>query len=238
MAVEFSPIVVRPRFPAISWPAIFASLAVGVAIQLLLSLAGLALGVYAFDAGEEPETITLAAASFGAVSMLVSALVGGYVAGRCSGLRRTSDGVLHGMVSWAAMTLLYAALATTAVGALTTGLFGLLGSGLGNTAAPAAVGAAGDRERAIQALTELGITGEQARSALDQMTGNASRPNRESPRETTQAVGSATLWLSAAVLLSLVLGMLGGMIGVRGSRRIIRRDRDPVAPRPRILSRT
>jgi len=106
MSVEFSPTVVRPRFPAISWPAIFAALAVGIAVQLLLSLAGVALGVYAFDSADETETITLAAASWGAVSMLVSALVGGYVAGRCSGLRRTGDGVIHGLVSWAATTLL------------------------------------------------------------------------------------------------------------------------------------
>ncbi|HWI13874.1 MAG TPA: hypothetical protein VNT02_06450, partial [Burkholderiales bacterium] len=79
---------------------------------------------------------------------------------------------------------------------------------------------------------------EQARSALDQMIGNSARAKPESAGETTQAVGSATLWLSATVLLSLVLGMLGGMIGVRGSRRIIRRDGDRVVPRPRILSRT
>jgi hypothetical protein len=239
MSVEFSPSVVRPRFPVISWPAIFAALAVGIAVQLLLSLAGLALGVYALDARNEAETITLAAASWASVSMLFSALIGGYVAGRGSGLRRTGDGVLHGVVSWAAMTLLYTALATTAVGSLTTGLFGLLGSGLDTTAGQAAVGAGGDRDRALQALTDLGFSADQARSVLEQLAGSPNRTADTAARDTSQAVGSATLWLSAAMLLSLLLGMLGGTMGVRGARRIIRRtDRDPIAPRPRILSKT
>lgn len=241
MSVEFSPTVVtRPRLPAISWPAIFAALAVGIAVQLLLSLAGVALGVYVFDSGDDTETITLAAASWGAVSMLVSGLVGGYVAGRCSGLRRTGDGVLHGLVSWAATTLLCTALATTALGSLTTGLFGLLNSGLDSSASQAAVGAAGDRDRAVQALADLGFSAEKARSVLDQMTsGTDRRAPGDSSRDAADTVGSATLWLSATVSLSLLFGILGGMIGVRGSRRIIRStSRDPVTARPRILSKT
>ncbi len=237
MSVEFSPTVVRPRFPAISWPAIFAALAVGIAVQLLLSLAGIAFGVYTLDSGDAADTITLAAASWASVSMLVSALFGGYVAGRSSGLRRTGDGVLHGVVAWAATTLLYTALATTAVGALTTGLFGLVGGSLEGSGTQAAVGAAGDRDRAMEALTDLGFSAEQARSVLDQVAGGAIRGGNTS-RDTADAVGSATVWLSAAVLLSLLLGMLGGIIGVRGSRRTVRRERDPAAPRPRILGRS
>ncbi|MGE5522619.1 MAG: hypothetical protein ACM3SS_02815 [Rhodospirillaceae bacterium] len=239
MPVELSPTVVRARLPAISWPAVFAAMAVGIALQLLLTLAGLAIGVYVLDTGDEAETITLAAASWGAGSMVVSALVGGYVAGRCSGLRRRGDGALHGVVSWAATTLLYTALAGTAVGSLTTGLFGLLGSGMADGAAQTSVGAAIDRERAVQALTDLGVSAERARSVLDQITGNAASPSNETAaRQAGDVVGSATLWLSVAVLISLLLGVLGGMMGVRGSRRIVRRDRDSVAPRPRILSRT
>lgn len=238
MSVEFSPTVVRPRFPVISWPAIFAALAVGIAVQLLLSLAGIALGVYTLDSGDAADTITLAAASWASVSMLVSALFGGYVAGRSSGLRRTGDGVLHGVVAWAVTTLLYTALATTAVGALTTGLFGLVGGSLEGNGTQAAVGAAGDRDRAMEALTDLGFSAEQARSVLDQVAGGAIRGGGNTPRDTVDAVGSATVWLSAAVLLSLLLGMLGGIIGVRGSRRTVRRERDPVAPRPRILGRS
>ncbi len=236
MAVDFIP-ETRARFPVISWPAIFAALTVGVSIQLLLTLAGFALGVYALDTANDTGTITLAAASWGATSMLASSLIGGYVAARSSGLRRTSDGVLHGVVSWGATTLLYAALATTAIGSLTTGLFGLLGSGVDGASPSASVGAEGDRERALRALSDLGMSADQARGVLDQLAG-AGGQGAPATRDAGDVVGSATLWLSAAVLLSLVLGMLGGIMGARGSRRILRRERSGVTERSRILSRT
>ena len=140
MPVELSPSVVRPRLPGISWPAIFAALAVGIAVQLLLTLAGFALGINTVTAADEgSETITLAAASWSAVSMLV--------------------------------------------------------------AAPA-------------------IT-------------------REAVRDAADVGGTATLWLAATLLLSLLLAIAGGIMGVRGVRRTVRRnDEEAVGPQPRILSRT
>jgi len=248
MPVEFSPSVVRARFPGISWPAIFAALAVGIAVQLMLTLAGFALGVNAAGAADDgSETITLAAASWGAVSMLIASLVGGYVAGRCSGLRRTGDGVLHGVVSWAATTLLYAALATTAIGGLTTGLFGLLGSDAGNAVQRAmsgnAAAADSERTRALDVLTEIGMSPEQARAVVDELTASrgersASATTREAVRDAADAMGSATLWLAATVLLSLLLGIAGGILGVRGVRRMAHRTGEAVTSQPRILSKT
>lgn len=55
--------------------------------------------------------------------MLISAFVGGYVAARMSGLKRQADGVLHGAVSWAVTTILFAVLATSIGGALIGGVF-------------------------------------------------------------------------------------------------------------------
>lgn len=57
------------------------------------------------------------------LSMLASAFVGGYVAARMSGLKRKADGVLHGAVSWAVTTILFATLATTVGGAMVSGVF-------------------------------------------------------------------------------------------------------------------
>src|ERR1044072_4161504 len=115
MAIEISPSPDRTRLAPISWPAVFASLAVGISVMLLLTLAGVAVGLTAVDPGaDSPRAITIGAATWQTISMLVAAIVGGYVAARLSGLRRTADGVLHGAVSWGATTVLYAALATTA----------------------------------------------------------------------------------------------------------------------------
>jgi hypothetical protein len=246
MPVEIVSPPTRARFSPISWPAIFASMAVGLAVQLLLTLAGLALGISAAGSGEGADTISTAAAGWGAGSMLVAALVGGYVAARCSGFRRTADGTLHGAVSWGATTLLYAVLATTALGSLTTGLFGSIGPGiLPGSMSERAGETTGDRAQSMRVLTDAGLTEDQARTVVDRMSAAKGEPSappaaRQEVRNIADLAASATAWLCGTLLLSLILAVLGGMLGARGVRRINRRERleaDP-AGQPRVLSRT
>ena len=91
MAVEIAPSPDRVRLSPISWPAVFASLAVGSSVMLLLTLAGIAFGLTAVDpTAETPRAITIGAATWQTISMLIAAIVGGYVASRLSGLRRTA----------------------------------------------------------------------------------------------------------------------------------------------------
>ncbi len=228
MALDSTAPTARTRLAPISWPAIFASLAVCLSVMLLMTLAGVALGLSLTEVTlEDSRAISLNAAIWQAVSMLVAAIIGGYVAARLSGMRRTADGVLHGAVAWGAATLLYAALATTALGTLTAGMFGLLGP----VSEPATEGVSStftsDRSQAQQVLEQIGLTSDQARSVVDQL---ATGPAADLPRtgvpaenDTVSAVGSATAWLAATVLLSLVLSAAGGAIGSRGVRRIDRR---------------
>lgn len=241
MPVELSRVPERARLAPISWPAVFASLAVGISVMLLLTLAGFAVGVSVAEPGSDStRAITMAAAAWQTASMLIAAVVGGYVAARLSGLRRTGDGVLHGAVSWGATTLLYAALATTALGALTAGMFGLL-------AAPAAEKGSGvaaiDPARALRSLESMGIREDQARVIIETLATSASPaatpPARHPADDVTESVGTATGWLSATVLLSLVLSMVGGAMGPRGTRRTNRRleQRDTSGQIPSALGR-
>jgi hypothetical protein len=251
MAVEFSPSHDRARLAPISWPAVFASLAVGISVMLLLTLAGVAVGVSVVEPGADtPRAITMGAATWQTISMLIAAIVGGYVAARLSGLRRTADGVLHGAVSWGATTVLYAALATTALGTLTAGMFGLLAPGTPERAASAATFAlTGDRDQAQRTLESAGLTGEQARIVVDQLTSPANSQTsapaaRQHVEDAADTIGTATGWLSATVLLSLLLSLVGGAMGTRAARRGNRRTEQretavttvSEAP-PRILSR-
>jgi hypothetical protein len=246
MAVEFAPAPDRTRLSPISWPAIFASLAVGISVMLLLTLAGVAIGFTVVEPGADlPRAITVGAAVWQTISMLIAALVGGYVAARLSGLRRTADGVLHGAVSWGATTVLYAALATTALGTLTAGMFGLLAPGTERTAAAPSV-ATGDSEQAQRTLEGIGLNTEQARTIIDKLNAPAAASTpaaRQPAEEAADSVGTATGWLSATVLLSLVLSVIGGAMGPRGTRRVNRRiDNRPATATvsdtpPRILSR-
>lgn len=121
-------IVRRPLFPVIRWGAVLAGVAVGISAQLVLTLLGIASGLSlsSVAAVEGPATGALIWAG---LSMLIAALIGAYVAGRMSGLKRKTDGVLHGFVTWAVTTLLFVFLATSAGGSLLSGLFSSLNPG-------------------------------------------------------------------------------------------------------------
>ncbi len=122
-------IIRRPLFPSIRWGAVLAGVAVGISVQLVLTLLGIASGLSmtSVQQGEAPGTGALVWAGG---SMLISAMTGAYVAGRMSGLKRKTDGILHGIVSWAVTTLLFVVLATSAGGSLVSALF----SGIGQVA--------------------------------------------------------------------------------------------------------
>jgi hypothetical protein len=242
----------------VRWSAIFAGMAVGIALHLLLMVVGLALGLAVFDFGDRPDaqTVSIAAAAWNAGSMLAGAFVGGYIAARASGLRRLGDGVLHGAVSWGATTLLFAALTMSAAG-------GALG-GLYSTIAPRLAGAAqegmqdgtaqvmgsmprevadavrrGDRDATVAAMQDaMGMGPAQAERAADLALALGGRPDSVSPRTEQQAERAAeagaraTGWLAGAILLSLVVALIGGSLGARSARRFTRLQHRLSEPAP------
>jgi hypothetical protein len=118
----------RPLLQVIRWSAIIAGVAVGLSVQLLLTLLGVAIGLSSIDVAN-PGTDTTGAMLWASLGMLVSSFAGGYVAARMSGLRRRIDGVLHGAVSWAVSTLIFAVLATSFSSSLLRGIFNNMGNG-------------------------------------------------------------------------------------------------------------
>jgi hypothetical protein len=132
----------RPLFPAIRWGAVLAGVAVGLSIQLVLTLLGIATGLSSTDIAQG-ESVGAGPLIWAGISMLIAAFVGAYVAARMTGLKRKVDGVLHGVVSWAVTTLLFAFLATSAGGSLLSGIFSNMSNMASATAASNAGGASG-----------------------------------------------------------------------------------------------
>lgn len=125
----------RPLFAEIRWGAVWAGVAVGISVQLVLTLLGIAGGLSTTDVAKG-ETIGNGPLIWAGISMVIAAFVGGYVAAHLSGLKRKLDGILHGVVSWAVTTLLFAVLASSAGGSLMSGAFNALGqSNSSNSAA-------------------------------------------------------------------------------------------------------
>jgi hypothetical protein len=119
----------RPLFPSIRWGAVLAGVAVGVSIQMVLTLFGIATGLSSIEVSEG-DGIGMGPLVWAGLSMLIAAFIGGYVAARMTGLKRKADGLLHGVVSWAVTTLLFATLATSASGALFSSVFSTVSSGI------------------------------------------------------------------------------------------------------------
>lgn len=221
--------------PSIRWGAVIAGFAVGVGVHLLLTLIGIAAGFAAVGAGARPDgsEASIAAAGWNTFSMLVSAFIGGWVAARASSLRRSVDGVLHGIVSWGATVLFFAIVTGSVTGNAVTGMFGVAKSvapaaaSTGNDAAMTELFASierGDRSTAINVLRErMGMSEDQASSAVDRALslrrGAETGAPAEAASDAAKAASVASTWLSAAILLSLIAGAGGGLVGAHGARK-------------------
>ena len=181
----------------VSWGAILAGVATALVTQLILNMVGIGIGASTLDplTSDNPaaSTFSIGAGIWWALSGIVAAFVGGYIASRLSGRPKESTGGWHGLTSWAATTLLVFYLLSTAVGSLVGGAFstvsGALG-GLGRTAGSAVQATApalanstdplGFLDRAVRSSTgnDPAALRDDAISAIrDLLTGDASKAN-------------------------------------------------------------
>ncbi|CAN5470702.1 hypothetical protein BH11PSE11_BH11PSE11_04780 [soil metagenome] len=116
----------RANASGIRWGAIFAGIAVGTAVQLLLTLLGFAAGLTSMDIAQGETVNPIAPLLWGGASMLIAGFAGAYVAARMSGLKRRMDGLFQGVVTWGVTTLMIAFFATTLSGTLLSGMFSAL----------------------------------------------------------------------------------------------------------------
>jgi hypothetical protein len=233
----------RPLFSSIRWGAVLAGVAVGISVQLVLTLLGIASGLSmtSIQSGEGPGTGSLVWAG---ISMLISALVGAYVAGRMSGLKRKTDGLLHGAVSWAVTTLLFVVLASSAGGSLLSGLFSSVTQGAASVAQGAGGGiggvtamlnrqlgtnispdnmrtlqghiAAGRRDQAIDYMSSsMGVPRERASTMVDQALILSGSPEQASPQGRAAADRAIKGASTAAwtVFGAVVLSLILSLIG-------------------------
>ncbi len=124
----------------ISWSAVFAGVLIAVVSQLLLSLLGLGIGLGTIDPMEEQNPtagLGTGTAIWYVVSSLLSLLAGGWVAGRLASSPRPFDGIIHGVLTWALVTLVTIYFLTTTIGSLIGGAGRLVG-GIVRTAGSAA----------------------------------------------------------------------------------------------------
>lgn len=155
-----------PAARRISWGAVFGGVVLGLAINLLLSLLGIGVGLTTIDPAQAAGSPSAGSLGIGAaiwwiVSMLVAMFVGGYTAARLAGVFQQGDGVLHGLITWAFLLLVTFYLLTSAIGGIIGGAFSTLAGGV-----QAAAGAAPE---AADAARSAGIGGQQVAQQVDRI---------------------------------------------------------------------
>lgn len=168
------------RFRRISWGAIFAGIAVALVSGIALNMLGLSIGANSINPMTEANPIganfdTAAVVWMGA-SVLLSLFAGGWVAGRLAGNPDDVDGTLHGLVTWAVVTLITLLFVTSSLGSILSGVtnvasrgISLAGQGVSNVAPEVA------DALDLQSLTMQSIT-QEARSILRDTNDPALQP--------------------------------------------------------------
>ena len=182
----------------VSWGAIFAGTAMVLAIQLMLGLLGLGIGLATIDPvqNDTPSIATLTSTGgiWAIVTVLIATFVGAYVAARLAGSPSNTDGLLHGIVTWAFSTLIAVWLLTSGASAIVSGAFGALGSsvqGISSAAqalTPNSLSVLPDNlERQARELLNKG--GQQAQQAANQ----AQQQGQQAAQNAQQATGQQDL---------------------------------------------
>jgi hypothetical protein len=134
----------------ISWGAVFGGVVLALAVNLLLALLGVGIGLTTVDPAQPGGTPGAGALGIGAAiwwvaSLIVAMFVGGFAAARLAGVHLGGDGVLHGLIAWGFVVLLTFYLLSSAVGSLVGGVLGSVSGGIQGIAGtvPEAVGGAG-----------------------------------------------------------------------------------------------
>ena len=207
----------RP-FARISWGAIFAGGIIALATQLVLTLIGTAVGLATLNpaTGQNPSgtTLGIGAGVWLVISSLVSLFLGGYIAGRLAG---TFNGWLHGLATWAVVTMLTILLLTTAAGGLigtASGLASFVASNsdrVSRTQLPPAV-----QQQMDQLTAQARLNADQAATQAQQTT--PEQKAAEARKVGQRAVEGGAVGTGAAAL-GLILGALAAAFGGRTGRR-------------------
>ncbi|SAK88284.1 hypothetical protein AWB75_06031 [Caballeronia catudaia] len=201
----------RDGLPRLSWGSIIAGVILSMIVYLTMSVLGTAIGASLLSPMSKPDP--LHGFGFGSgvwviVTTVLAVFVGSYYAGRCAPVL----GWLHGLLSWAVMTLLVVYGMTS----LITGAVSTAGSVAATTAQVGATAA----NQSGTSPSMVDTAKQQLQAAVASAASAASSPQAEqTARETADAaargVARASWYSFAALIVGAIIAIVSGGAGFR-----------------------
>lgn len=179
----------------VRWGPIMAGLAIALAIQLILSALGTAVGATTIATSGAPRTqagdVGTVVGIWSIISLLISLFLGGYITSRASGPLNKGTALLNGAILWAASLIIGAFLIASGV----SGAFGVVVSNAGAIITQAQQGGAG----APLPAQAPNVTAEQARQIAD-------------------SIAKTSGWFALGSLFGLAAALIGSSVGIHRHR--------------------
>ena len=201
----------RDGLPRLSWGSIIAGVILSMIVYLIMSVLGMAIGASLLSPMSKPDP--LHGFGFGSgvwviVTTVLAVFVGSYYAGRCAPVL----GWLHGLLSWAVMTLLVVYGMTSMI----TGAVSTAGSVAATTAQVSATAA--NQSGTTPSIVDTAK--QQVQAAVASAASAASSPQAEqTARETADAaargVARASWFSFAALIVGAIIAIVSGGTGFR-----------------------
>jgi hypothetical protein len=189
----------RSAVSHISWSAIIAGTLVGLMTQVTLLLLGTSIGLYSIEVSggvSQFGGLGVGASIWWVISAILSLFVGGWLASRFAGLQRVFDGILHGVITWAAVTVLTLTVLTNIAGGILGGTFGAMGT---------VVSAVGQSAGTTLGSGEVEAVREQAEQLGGEVLGAG--------EQVAEVLGGAALWAFFAMILGAGAAAYGAWLG-------------------------
>lgn len=154
----------------LSWGAVFAGLVVATALQIVLTLLGMAIGLSVVNPAQSAKGFGIGAAIWMIITTLISLYVGGLVTGRMAGVLTRRDGALHGILVWGLYTILAIYLVTSGISSLLGGAVQLASNAATVTAGTVARGGPAAR-RVDSAASSVARRAQSTMDTLQQSAG-------------------------------------------------------------------
>lgn len=185
----------------VQWGPILAGLLTGIAVLIVLTVLGLAVGTSAFEPGKTSGLGT-AAGIWGAVSAIIAFFIGGWVAAKTAAVGGRGSGMINGFMVGATALTLILYLTTSGLG----NLLGTVGSNIS--------GIANVVQDQVQANdTNTTQVQNQAQSAADQAVSVA--------QQNYNTAKDAAWGTFVGLLLALAAATIGGLLGYNQRRDLV-----------------